>query len=113
MPVKLLKNRKGTGKRHRTDKQAAAAERSIYVLQPLDPWLSCGPDTTVTELWKVLERRGTEKRIHLVYFDRYGWYCEHGRNCAAVPEVRRAARAVIESMSAAARSSSVRSRKRR
>lgn len=113
MPLKGLKKRQGTGKRRRTDKLAAPAERAIYVLEPLNPWLSCGPDTTVTELWKVVERSGTEKRIHLVYFDRYGWYCEHGRNCAAVPEVRRAARAVIESASATARSSSVRSRKRR
>ena len=67
---------------------------SSYVLEPLDPWLMCGPDTTVTELWKVRERRDKEIHIHLVYFDRYGWYCEHGRGCAAVAEVRRVVREI-------------------
>jgi hypothetical protein len=67
-----------------------------YELEPLDPWLMCGPDTTVTELWRVLERREQETHYHLVYFDRYGWYCEHGRGCGAVSEVRK----VVRTMSA-------------
>ena len=65
---------------------------ATYDVEPLDPWLMCGPDTTVTELWKVRERRDKETHFHLVYFDRYGWYCEHGRNCSAVLEVRRVVR---------------------
>ena len=71
-----------------------------YVLEPLDPWLRCGPDTTVTELWKVRERRDGVNQFHLVYFDRYGWYCEHGRGCKAVAEVRR----VVRTMNASGRS---------
>ena len=67
-----------------------------YELEPLNPWLMCGPDTTVTELWKVRERREKETHFHLVYFDRYGWYCEHGVSCKAVAEVRR----VVRTMSA-------------
>lgn len=69
---------------------------SSYELEPLDPWLQCGPDTTVTELWKVRERREKETVVHLVYFDRYGWYCEHGAGCKAVAEVRK----VVRTMSA-------------
>jgi hypothetical protein len=26
---------------------------------------------------------------HLVFFDRHGWYCEHGRDCPAVAAVRK------------------------
>jgi hypothetical protein len=69
-----------------------------YTLEPLNPWLQCGPDTSVTELWKVRERDEKETILHLVYFDRYGWYCEHGRSCKAVAEVRR----VVRTMSAIA-----------
>jgi hypothetical protein len=27
--------------------------------------------------------------MHLVFFDRHGWYCEHGKQCAAVTDVRK------------------------
>jgi hypothetical protein len=27
-------------------------------------------------------------RPHLVFLDRHGWYCEHGRDCPAVKQVR-------------------------
>lgn len=67
-------------------------EAAQYGVEPLDPWLMCGPDTSVRELWRVRENRGTEVKFHLVFYDRYGWYCEHGRSCAAVQEARRAVR---------------------
>ncbi len=82
-----------------------------YVLEPLNPWLMCGPDTTVTELWKVRERREKEIQFHLVYFDRYGWYCEHGRNCKAVAEVRRVVRGMSTKVPAPKSSGKTRGRR--
>lgn len=61
----------------------------LVTIEPLDPWLICGPDTSVQELWRVRERVGTMQTFHLVFFDKYGWYCEHGRECRAVTDVRR------------------------
>ena len=84
-----------------------------YDLEPLDPWLMCGPDTTVTELWKVRERRDRETRYHLVYFDRYGWYCEHGRSCLAVAEVRRVVRIMSANAPRPRSSGKARARKRK
>ncbi|MEO8945328.1 MAG: hypothetical protein ABI338_02435, partial [Gemmatimonadaceae bacterium] len=86
--------KKATFKGPRQSRQAVPPESSTYKFEPLNPWLMCGPDTTVTELWKVRERRDKETRYHLVYFDRYGWYCEHGAACEAVAEVRRIVRTV-------------------
>ena len=65
-----------------------AVSRSVSI-EPLDPWLTCGPDTSVRELWRVEESVGGETTFHLVFFDKYGWYCEHGRGCPAVTDVRR------------------------
>lgn len=63
-----------------------------YSLEPLDPWLMCGPDTSVSELWRVVESRDKARTYHLVFLDRYGWYCEHGKACPAVAEVRKVVR---------------------
>jgi len=84
-----------------------------YHLEPLDPWLMCGPDTTVTELWKVRERRERDIQYHLVYFDRYGWYCEHGAGCKAVAEVRRVVRATSANGTRPKSSGKARARKRK
>ena len=65
-----------------------APARSVTI-EPLNPWLVCGPDTSVEELWRVKELVGSVKTFHLVFFDKYGWYCEHGRECRAVTDVRR------------------------
>jgi hypothetical protein len=70
-------------------------ERSIDI-EPRNPWLTCGPDTTVKELWRVVEQTGDTTVYHLVFLDRYGWYCEHGRNCPVVAEVRRESRRLAE-----------------
>jgi hypothetical protein len=93
MPVKATR---GRPKARKAGRKNPVEVPPSYELEPLDPWLMCGPDTTVTELWRVVERQEREKQIHLVYFDRYGWYCEHGRGCKAVAEVRR----VVRTMSA-------------
>jgi hypothetical protein len=68
--------------------KAAPPVRSVTI-EPLDPWLMCGPDTSVRELWRVKEVVGGMRVFHLVFFDKYGWYCEHGRECRAVTDVRR------------------------
>lgn len=96
VPAKTIKRRAAATKHNPRVEAAAKTAVGRYSLEPLNPWLNCGPDTTVTELWKVRERRGSDTVFHLVYLDRYGWYCEHGRNCAAVPEARRAARELAE-----------------
>lgn len=62
--------------------------------EPRDPWLLCGPDTTVEEVWRVVERIDQATVYHLVFFDRHGWYCEHGRQCPAVGAVQRLRRAL-------------------
>ena len=91
-----MKQVRGRAGARKTRKIKVPQAPPSYDLEPLNPWLMCGPDTTVTELWKVWERRDGEAILHLVYFDRYGWYCEHGRSCRAIAEVRQ----VVRTMSA-------------
>lgn len=108
--MKQLKGRAGAGK---TRKVQIPQALSTYDVEPLDPWLQCGPDTTVTELWRVWERRDKETTLHLVYFDRYGWYCEHGRGCKAVAEVRRIVRTMSANAPRPRSSGKTRARKRK
>ncbi len=92
-PARRSRSKNGVRKAaSKTRRKIASPVAPSYHLEPLDPWLMCGPDTTVTELWKVRERRDKDTLFHLVYFDRYGWYCEHGRHCTAVAEVRQVVR---------------------
>lgn len=53
-------------------------------IKSLDPLRKCGPNTTVQLLYRVDESVDGRKTAHLVFFDRHGWYCEHGRTCPAV-----------------------------
>ena len=71
-------------------KAAAAAAAVEYAIKPLDPQRKCGPGTSVQFLYRVDERT-VDKRCttHLVFFDRHGWYCEHGRTCPAVGQARK------------------------
>ena len=56
-------------------------------ITPLDPRAVLGDATRVRGVWRV-EFPG-ERRPHLVYNDRHGWYCEeHGKTCRAVARVR-------------------------
>jgi hypothetical protein len=61
---------------------------SAFRIRVLDPRQKCGADTSVLQLFRIDETIGGEVRSHLVYFDRHGWYCEHGRDCAAVAPAR-------------------------
>ena len=49
----------------------------------------CGEGTSVTQLYRVDDLPTSMATVHLVFFDRHGWYCEHGRECPAVTLVRR------------------------
>lgn len=74
-----------TGKRR--VRYVAPAVREVKVKE-LDPVARCGPDTSVELLYRVDEKLdGRATGVHLVFFDRYGWYCVHGRGCAAVADV--------------------------
>ena len=61
-------------------------------LRELDPRAKCGPGTSVERLFRVDETVKGTSIAHLVFFDRHGLYCEHGRSCPAVDDVRRAHR---------------------
>ena len=54
--------------------------------------LSCGSGTSVQFLYRVDELLDGAPTAHLVFFDRHGWYCVHGRACTAVDDVRKHAR---------------------
>jgi hypothetical protein len=61
----------------------------VVKVKELDPFAICGPRTSVVHLFRVDERVDGTNATHLVFFDRHGWYCEHGRNCRAVEDVRK------------------------
>ena len=62
--------------------------RSVRIRE-LDPLAKCGSGTSVRFLYRVDELLDGSPMAHLVFFDRHGWYCEHGRHCPAVADVRR------------------------
>jgi hypothetical protein len=78
-------------------KQAAAGRRGASEVVPtrlmrireLDPQAACGAGTTVMQLFRVDDMASESATTHLVFFDRHGWYCEHGRDCPAVDAVRK------------------------
>lgn len=53
-------------------------------VKELDPKRKCGHRTTVERMYRVIERVDGSVTNHLVFLDRHGWYCVHGRTCAAV-----------------------------
>lgn len=63
----------------------AAAPAVVYRVRALDPQRKCGLGTSVQRLYRVNEESADgQVRPHLVFFDKHGWYCEHGRDCPAV-----------------------------
>ena len=73
--------------------RAAQLAQRVIKIRELDPYAKCGPDTSVMELYRVDEAVNGAKHVHLVFYDRHGWYCLHGRGCPAVNDVRRQDRA--------------------
>jgi hypothetical protein len=82
---------KGARKRALAIVRGRVAEaRVVHVaVKPLDPLRKCGPNTSVQFLYRVDERVDGRSTAHLVFFDRHGWYCEHGRTCPAVGHARK------------------------
>jgi hypothetical protein len=66
----------------------STGERRVAI-KPLDPIRKCGPGTSVQFLYRVDESVDGRKTAHLVFFDRHGWYCEHGRTCPAVGHAKK------------------------
>jgi hypothetical protein len=58
-------------------------------IRELDPQRKCGEGTSVQFLYRVDETVDGRATAHLVFFDRHGWYCEHGRTCPAVAHARK------------------------
>ncbi len=58
-------------------------------VRELDPQQKCGAGTSVQFLYRVDESVDGRASAHLVFFDRHGWYCEHGRGCPAVAHARK------------------------
>lgn len=72
------------GRREETSK----TNRTVRIRE-MDPLDKCGRGTTVTRLYRVEERLDQTTIHHLVFFDRHGWYCEHGKACGAVSDVQK------------------------
>ena len=97
---KSVKTARSVGKKGRPK---AAGRRALAVVRgratdapvvrvavkSLDPLRKCGPNTTVQFLYRVDEQVDGRSTPHLVFFDRHGWYCEHGRSCPAVGHARK------------------------
>jgi len=64
----------------------------VVRVRRLDPQAKCGAGTSVEHLFRVDETSNGATVTHLVFFDRHGLYCAHGRSCPAVDDVRRANR---------------------
>lgn len=74
--------------RHRSAKKPSGPVIRMAV-RALDPRTRCGAATTVQLLFRVNETVDGRVKAHLVFFDRHGWYCEHGRTCPAVVHARK------------------------
>ena len=84
------KSRKPPAARTRSAAKGGTAVKTARVaVRALDPLRKCGPKTTVQFLYRVDEQVDGRSTPHLVFFDRHGWYCEHGRSCPAVGHARK------------------------
>jgi hypothetical protein len=88
--VKKMKTSKGKkGMVLVRGRQVATTPAVRVAVKPLDPLRKCGPNTTVELLYRVDETVDGRSTPHLVFFDRHGWYCEHGRTCPAVGHAKK------------------------
>ena len=93
--VKKAKGSVGETKRGATiGAKSAKAARPELQIRELDPLRVCGGRTSVVQLFRVDEqllegKAAGARQVHLVFNDRHGWYCEHGRSCHAVSAVMR------------------------
>lgn len=78
----------------RSGAKTVKAVRPKLQIRELDPLRVCGGKTSVVQLFRVDEqllegKAAGARQVHLVFNDRHGWYCEHGRSCHAVSAVMR------------------------
>jgi hypothetical protein len=73
----------------RKGRPVAAPPVVRVTVRELDPQRKCGAGTSVQMLFRVDEMVEGRASAHLVFFDRHGWYCEHGRSCPAVAHARK------------------------
>jgi hypothetical protein len=69
-------------------KEKPGGERKVRI-RAIDPVQLCGKGTSVTELYRVEETLNDDRIHHLVFLDRHGWYCEHGKQCSVVKDVQK------------------------
>ena len=82
--------RQATARKKGAVKGAKPVKAVVRVaVKSLDPLRKCGLKTTVQFLYRVDEEVDGRSTPHLVFFDRHGWYCEHGRSCPAVGHARK------------------------
>ena len=82
--------KKATARKKVAAKGGKPVKTVVHVaVKSLDPLRKCGPKTTVQFLYRVDEEVDGRSTPHLVFFDRHGWYCEHGRSCPAVGHARK------------------------
>jgi hypothetical protein len=78
------------GSRRRQSTARAAIPVARFRVTPLNPQEKCGAETSVQQLFRISEESADGiRRLHLVFLDRHGWYCEHGRECPAVPYAKK------------------------
>jgi hypothetical protein len=81
-------SRNGRDPGKRSAKVTVTSTRLMRIRE-LDPQAACGPGTTVMQLFRVDHMPFEDGTTHLVFHDRHGWYCAHGRECPAVAAVRK------------------------
>jgi hypothetical protein len=91
--------RAGTPRTKRVTAKPTRGAKSVpvapaFTIRELDPLRLCGGATSVVQLFRADERptpstAAKGRQTHLVFNDRHGWYCEHGRSCHAVSAVMR------------------------
>ena len=91
----VAKGRRGTAGRKQAPKPQSKPLPPLLQIRRLDPVRVCGDRTSVVQLFRVDEeavavgKAAGARQVHLVFNDRHGWYCEHGRSCHAVSAVMR------------------------
>jgi hypothetical protein len=92
-PAARPKAARGKKATRKSAKIVAAAKATtpteLMRIRELDPQAACGQGTTVMQLFRVDDLPFGDDTTHLVFFDRHGWYCAHGRDCPAVAAVRK------------------------
>jgi hypothetical protein len=90
-PMKLVRSKKKESRPAKGRRIVKAVPLPVVriAVRELDPQRKCGEGTSVQFLYRVDETVDGRATAHLVFFDRHGWYCEHGRTCPAVAHAKK------------------------